>query len=317
MKKNFAVIPVILTLLVYVLFCPAEALKASLNGLMLWFYTLLPTLLPFLILTNIVNSLDLGSSLTFMIRPFASVLFCLSGNGCYILLMGLLCGFPMGAKLCGDFLRTGRISRQEAQFLLPICNMISPAFLISYLLTSMLHRTGNLLPFLICIYAPVFVWGLFSSHVLYNLKEPVKKSGSTEMHRSNTPGFSYAMFDECIMNSFEIITRLGGYLILFSLLSAIVSDFPIFSESFRCILLMLLEITNGAKVVTTSTLSEAMQIFLILTGANLGGFSFLAQTCGMLNGTKLSIGRYIMEKAIISAMTAFLCILLIIQHIEA
>lgn len=316
MKKNMFAIPFILLLLVFILFYPADALKASLNGLMLWFYTLLPTLLPFLILTNLVNSLNLGNSLTFLIRPFASLLFRLSGNGCYILLMGLLCGFPMGAKLCGDFVRTGRISRQEAQFLLPICNMVSPAFLVSYLFTAMLHQTENILPFLVCIYAPVFVWGLFSSHFLYDLKEPAQKNSLASV-RPDTPTLCAAMIDNCIMNSFEIITRLGGYLILFSLLSAVIANIPVFSETFRCVLLMLLEITNGAKVTAASDLPKSMQIFLILTGANLGGASFLAQTAGMLKETKLSLLRYITEKAIISAMTAFLSVFLIIQHIKA
>lgn len=317
MKKNILAIPVILVLLVFILFYPADALKASLNGLMLWFYTLLPTLLPFLILTNLVNTLDLGSSLTFLIRPFASFLFRLSGNGCYILLMGLLCGFPMGAKLCGDFARTGRISKQEAQFLLPVCNMVSPAFLVSYLLASMLHQTENILPFLICIYAPVLVWGLFSSHFLYDLKESAPKNSFASAPRPDTPSLSAAMLDHCIMDSFEVITRLGGYLIIFSLLSAVIAKIPVFPETFRCALLMLLEITNGAKVAVTSSLPGPMQVFLILTGANLGGLSFLAQTSGMLKDTKLSLGRYLIEKAIISAMTAFLCVSLIIQHIKA
>lgn len=314
MKKQLAAALIVLILLIYILLQPDEALKASLNGLMLWFYTLLPTLLPFLILTNLVNSLDLGSSLTFLMRPFTRFFFHLSANGCYILLMGLLCGFPMGAKLCGDYVRTGRLSTREAQFLLPLCNMVSPAFLISYLLTAMLHQTGNLVPFLVCIYLPVLVWGLFSSNILYRLKEPAEKKETGCRSQSI---FSAAMFDSCIMNGFEIITKLGGYLILFSLFSSMIASVSILSEEFRCILLVLLEITNGAKTAASSALPEGLKIFLILTGANLGGFSFLAQTSGMLKDTKLSLSQYIIEKAIISAMTAFLCIFLIIQHIEA
>ena len=317
MKKRLPIAFLILLLLIFTLFRPHDALKASLNGLMLWFYTILPTLLPFLILTNMVNTLDLGNSFTFFIRPLICPLFHLSGNGCYILLMGLLCGFPMGAKLCGDFVRTGRISVNEAQFLLPLCNMISPAFLISYLLTALLHRTDHLLPFLFCIYFPLLVWGLFASRFLYDLKiSPQKASKDLETNLSVTP-FSAVLFDTCIMNGFEVITRLGGYLILFSLFSAVLAEIPFQSDLIRCFLLLILEITNGAKVTVSSSLPETLKIFLILTGANLGGLSFLAQTSGMLKDTKLSLSRYIIEKAIISAMTAFLCIFLIIQHIKA
>ena len=57
MKKKIILLSVIL-LLLFLLCYPAEALAAARNGLKLWLETLLPTLLPFMILTGILVHTD-------------------------------------------------------------------------------------------------------------------------------------------------------------------------------------------------------------------------------------------------------------------
>ena len=64
--------------------------------------------------------------------PFFKVVFGLSPGGAYVFLLGLLTGYPMGAKLTADLYYAGKISRQEAEYLLTFCNNPSPAFLITY-----------------------------------------------------------------------------------------------------------------------------------------------------------------------------------------
>ena len=63
---------------------------------------------------------------------FFKVVFGLSPGGAYVFLLGLLTGYPMGAKLTADLYYAGKISRQEAEYLLTFCNNPSPAFLITY-----------------------------------------------------------------------------------------------------------------------------------------------------------------------------------------
>ena len=57
--------------------------------------------------------------------------FQVSLRGIYVLLTGLFCGCPMGAKTCADFL-TERISPGEARFLFALCNHQSPMFLTGF-----------------------------------------------------------------------------------------------------------------------------------------------------------------------------------------
>lgn len=131
MKKKIILLSVIL-LLLFLLCYPAEALAAARNGLKLWLETLLPTLLPFMILTGILVHTDWITKILQPTAPFFKVVFGLSPGGAYVFLLGLLTGYPMGAKLTADLYYAGKISRQEAEYLLTFCNNPSPAFLITY-----------------------------------------------------------------------------------------------------------------------------------------------------------------------------------------
>ena len=112
MKKKIILLSVIL-LLLFLLCYPAEALAAARNGLKLWLETLLPTLLPFMILTGILVHTDWITKILQPTAPFFKVVFGLSPGGAYVFLLGLLTGYPMGAKLTADLYYAGKISRQR------------------------------------------------------------------------------------------------------------------------------------------------------------------------------------------------------------
>ena len=116
MKKSFppaAAIMVLLLLLTH----PSLSLEGARNGLLLWYQTVLPTLLPFMICSNAIVSLGGIRLITAPLRPILGKLFCLSENGCYVFLSGLLCGYPMGAKTCSEFVSQGKLSPSEGRYL--------------------------------------------------------------------------------------------------------------------------------------------------------------------------------------------------------
>lgn len=70
MKKKIILLSVIL-LLLFLLCYPTEALAAARNGLKLWLETLLPTLLPFMILTGILVHTDWITKILQPTAPFS------------------------------------------------------------------------------------------------------------------------------------------------------------------------------------------------------------------------------------------------------
>ena len=66
-------------------------------------------------------------------------IFGVSPAGAYAVLFGLLCGYPMGAKLTSDLYASRKISRREAQYLLTFTNHASPMFISSYLIHTCMN----------------------------------------------------------------------------------------------------------------------------------------------------------------------------------
>ena len=114
-----AVKTVPIVLLGLVLAFPSLSVQGASEGLLLWYQTVLPALAPFLILTQLLTVSGGAELLVKPVYPLFHRLFHVSVSGAYILLCGLLCGYPLGAKLCSDYFRQGKISQKEAQYLLP------------------------------------------------------------------------------------------------------------------------------------------------------------------------------------------------------
>ena len=108
-----------------------KALVLSLTGLNLWFQKMIPTLLPFMILSGILIRMNLSDSFARLFSPLLKPLFRLSDSCIYVLVIGFLCGFPMGARVTAESYQRGKISRREAELLLAFCNNSNPVFLIS------------------------------------------------------------------------------------------------------------------------------------------------------------------------------------------
>ena len=131
MKKSIGrLLPVLC--LILLLARPALAFTGARDGLVLWATVVLPTLLPFMICSGVIVALDGVGLLTRPFAPFFSGLLKLSPNGCFVLMSGLLCGYPMGGKTDSEFLDSRRISPAQARYLLAIANHPSPMFVLGY-----------------------------------------------------------------------------------------------------------------------------------------------------------------------------------------
>ena len=199
MKKSFppaAAIMVLLLLLTH----PSLSLEGARNGLLLWYQTVLPTLLPFMICSNVIVMLGGVSLLTSPFRPLLKPVFKLSGEGSYVLISGLLCGYPMGAKTCSEFLDHGRISLKEARYLLAISNHPSPMFLLGYVATN-LSPALSMTTVLLSLYLPILpvAW---AARGLYGVQEA--KDNNT------CPKSTKSSFDTVRMSSIEVRVRIGG-----------------------------------------------------------------------------------------------------------
>ena len=104
------------------------------------------------------------------------------------------------------------------------------------------------------------------------------------------------LLDTSIMNGFEIITQLGGYIILFSILSGLLMDLHPFGS----------EITTGIAQLAASSLPYAGKVSAVLTCAAFGGLSVAAQTNCMIHNSGLPLWPYLAGKLCCAAFAGTL-----------
>ena len=282
----------LLFFLFFLLLFPSQAFSYAKAGLMLWFYTLLPSLLPFMILSNICIKTGLLDKLFEAPKKFWKKAFALSPSGAYALCMGIFCGYPMGAKITADLYAEHRISKQEASYLLTFACFPGPSFLSSYLCVGLFKNTRLIFPTYFILYSSGFLCSLLfrpqkSSEFSYLKKTKKEISGSD---------FLGNILDTSIMNGFETITKLGGYILIFSILQGI---FSIALRSFPTLgyfLQGITEITTGNAALSKASWSFDLIYPLILAFTSFGGLSVAAQTKSMLANTDLPFSSYLKGK---------------------
>lgn len=291
------------------LFSPRKVFKGAEDGLLLWFQVVLPTLFPFMLISGLMMA---GGGLAVISRVFGKTLgriFAVSGSGAFAVLTGFLCGYPMGAKVTADLLRSDRITKNEGGYLLSFCNNTSPAFIINFVVWKTLDQDELLVPSLVIIFGvPVLMSFVFRDFYLRgekHFRSPV------ELSDFQNSRFNFSVLDDCLMDSVEAIVKVGGYIIIFSILISLCSS----TDSLPVMKLLLpsLEITNGVVMLRESITEPMLYYPLIIGLTSFGGFCSAAQTDCMLRDTGIPILPYLIQKlaaALAASLLAYLYVML-------
>src|SRR5690554_2785948 len=119
---------------------PGEGLAAAKDGLKIFWEIVLPSLLFFFILTEILLGLGVVHFFGVILEPLMRPLFNVPGAGAFALSMGLAAGYPMDAVITGKFRRMGLCSRIEGERLLAFTNTADPLFMFGAVAVGMFGR---------------------------------------------------------------------------------------------------------------------------------------------------------------------------------
>lgn len=297
----------IFSILALMLLFPETSARGAKNGLVLWSQTLLPILLPFLILSSLLIKLRLTRPFTMLLGPIFTKLFPICANACYPLLLGLLCGMPLGAKTTAELYRLGQISEKDAMFLLGFSNQASMMFLVSYVAVRELNVPHCAFFVLIVLYGSALLSTLLFLLPKHYRAVPEKRPETSQT--AAVPSFFTAL-DACIPESFATITRVGGYVILFSMLSSFVGALPLPGVP-AALAGGVLEITSGIQTILNTPLPSIQKTALTLGVTAFGGLSGLMQTKSVTLGTGLSMRYYAFVKLMQGILAYFLTIVLL------
>lgn len=158
----------------------------------------------------------------------------------------------------------------------------------------------NIFPYLFILYGSALLFGLFT-------RPPYTSPDSQPAKKQTSPTENmFQLIDVCIIDSFSIMIKLCGYLILFSIISkGIFMLFPKNSAYPSAVIASFLEITNGLSVVSGLPIGIPRSAAAV-AALSFGGLCCIFQTNSVLRDTGLSLKKYILHKTLITLLALFL-----------
>lgn len=300
-------------------------LVASKNGLLLWFNNVVPSLLPFFIATELLSYTNVITKLGSLLNPIMRPIFNIPGVGSYALLMGIISGYPTGAKIVSNLKENGLCTNEEAERMLAFTNNSGPLFILGTVGISLFGNT--LIGFLLLF---THILGCISVGILFRFwKKDSKtlntlKKASSKVKENVTFSNLGEVLSKSIISAIKTVVMIGGFVILFSVIVSILEKsnileilsqfiYPIFNFlgitdfSFCTAFLSgILELTNGVMQISNIACKK-ISVNIILTAFLLGfgGFSVLLQVYSIISKSDISIKPYFIGKVLQAVFCAF------------
>lgn len=285
MKKIFLILIFLLMLLLN-----TSTKNGTIIGLNIWLNNIVPVLFPYILIINIIMLFEAFTTVSFFIYHFFSKIFKVSKNGCFCIIVGFLCGFPIGIKLINDMVSDKKLTPSEGNYLATFCNNISPSFYLNIVISGnfmqnsdyinnyynpLLHIIFILLPYLASIICS-FIYRFLHKVDIINLCEQNTKK------QPNTP----ENISSCILNTFDSLFTIGGYIIIFSIISNILLTRINLPPIYNSILNTFIDITNSAILFKNQ--SARLLITILIPLCSFGGISALFQALSFIKHKELS-----------------------------
>jgi sporulation integral membrane protein YlbJ len=108
---------------------PKQGFEAGMSGLKVCWEVIIPSLLPFFILSELLLGSGIVRGFGVLLEPLMRPLFSVPGVGAFALSMGLAAGYPMDAVITSRFRLTNQCTRIEGERLLAFTNTADPLFM--------------------------------------------------------------------------------------------------------------------------------------------------------------------------------------------
>lgn len=322
-KKYFFTVLFLLFTLSLILFSTSN-LEAAQNGLKLWANSVVPTLFPFFIATELLCRTNFIQILGKFLNKFMRPVFNVPGESAIAIIMGIISGYPMGAKVVCNLYDKKICSKAEAERLIAFTNNSGPIFILGSVGVALLGnaKIGQLLLISHILSALLvgFIFRFWKKDQV-NLTFRNYKSESKELIRVSNLG---EILGDAIKKSIVSILSIGGFVVLFSVIVSILSSMEILTSMASLlenigiphdislsILTGVIELTNGIQC--ASTIYQNMPLACILTCSFLlgvGGLSVLLQVFSIISKSNISIKSYFYGKVLHGLLSVVLTFLL-------
>ena len=288
------------------LFRESVAAQGVRDGIELCLTSVIPALFPFFAASQLLVSLGAAEVLGRAAGPLFRRLFGIGGAGASAFLLGLIGGYPVGAKTTESLVRQGLLTPEDGVLLLTFCNNAGPAFILGIVGSGVFHspRAGVWLYLLHAASATAV--GLVFCFIRKCIMKPetscfVQVSGTScnfpaAGRRKPSPSPA-AAFIGAVRGGVTAMAGVCGFVIFFLVVLRLAESFlgtlPPMAAGF-------VELTNGILRLTADRAGFISAAALL----GWGGLSVHCQTAAVLGGSGVSLRWYLPTKAAQALLSA-------------
>lgn len=316
-KRNFSGLffsSIIIFIMILILIHPNVFSNSTISGIKLFFYSVLPGLLPFMFLTKLLTELGVVFKITKRLTFISEKLFGTPGVSIYCFFMSILSGYPIGAKIIGDLYNKHLVTEEDAKRMSLFCTTSGPAFVIGAVGVGMLSSFKlGIIMYISHILASIILG--ISYNLIFKKKNQTQTSIVIEKQNPNNL-ISYAL-SETINSLFmvagfitlfylltETLTVLNIIDFISNILSKIIPFAGISKHDFSGILYGLTEVTHGVKDLSSLGSKSAPIICGLIS---FSGISIIMQSMTFLKQAKIKAHTFIVSKCVLMVLSYILC----------
>lgn len=322
MKKSFINI-IFIILLIYILIGivthPKLALDSAHDSLLTWFNVVIPSLLPFFIISEILIRIGFINFIGKLLEPLMKPIFNVPGVAAFPFSMSIISGYPTGIKIISSLRSKSLISKTEAERAMCFSSTSGPLFMIGAVSIGMLNNP-SIIPLVIYPHylGALTIGFLFrfykksKDNLSHNTlqKKNVNTNINTNTNIKKTP--IGKIISDSVRASINTITLIGGFMIIYTVLVEIIFVSNFFSASINLIQKLIpiqinvdvikalfagiFELTTGCKKISTTNLGLLQKVVIINFLIGWSGLSVHSQAISFLSNTDINSKLYIIAK---------------------
>jgi len=299
-----------------------EISAGVIKGMLTSVNIIIPSLLPFMVLSGFISLSPLNSIVSKPFALFTKKILKMPHQLGTVILMSIIGGYPVGAKTLATMLGNKSISEHTAEKMLCYCVNAGPSFVISAVGVAMFanYKIGVIL-FVSQIISSLII-AIFTGY-LYDDKDEITNYTEHSYSYSNA-------FVKAVINSSEAMLIICAFVIIFSAIislldySGILNWFSLLlshalwfinsdADLYKCIISGILEVTTGC--ISTIRLEGNLSLLLCGCFISFGGLSVIFQVMSCFSGYKINFKPFIISRFANSILTAAICYILGINKI--
>ena len=295
--------------------------ESAAEGISLCLDVLVPSLFPFFVISSLCVQTGLAAYIGRVFERPMRFLFGVPGVCAPAFVLGLVGGYPVGAKTAITLYEQGMCSRTEAERLLAFCNNSGPAFILGAVGVSLFGGSmAGVLLYAAHVLASACVGVAFrfwhgrgqgqsrgaGGRRFTAVCVPAGKAFTSAVTSSFSSVLNICAFVIFFSVAIELLTLLGVIPLLGRGLGALLSPFGLDAAYAEKLISGLLEVTSGVQGLLT--LSAGLRVKLTTAAFMLGwaGVSVHFQVINLIGDSDLSPAPYLLGKALHGAFAAAL-----------